>query len=240
MEMKTTAKLVLVACLAIGLAIAFAGCSSAPIVYDKSVPTEQRSTMVINNYTWVFEFNGKKTNWVTSMFSKKSVIIPAGEHALLIGTDNNSREGKVKVTGNFLPGHTYLVGAYIMDSSIYGRIIDETALNFELLPNPTSPSASQFEGKWVDIKNAENQLIFWNNQYILQVNRKDSLRGFFSYDEGTKKIILFRDAYYSKGKWIASIGIAPITCDYNDTAIKDQTTEYRKVAVQTLEAETAR
>ena len=220
-------------CLAIGLVIAFAGCSGAPIVYDKSVPAEQRSTMVINNYTWIVEFNGMHTNWITSMFSKKTVIIPAGEHTLLIGTDNNSREGKVKVTGNFLPGHTYLVGAYISGSSIYGRIVDETALNFELLPNPASPTASPFEGRWVDIKNAENQLIFWNNQYILRVKEKDALRGFFSYNEGTKKIALFRDAYYSKGKWIASIGIEPIICDYNDTAIKDKATEYRKAAEQT-------
>jgi len=226
--MKKCQKLILGLCLAIGLAIAFTGCSSAPTVFDKSVPLEQSSTIRINSYTYVSgNINGTPVEWVTSSFNQKQVIIPAGEHTFRIGTDDNRRQGLVSVTNNFLPGHTYFVIASIIGDKIYGAIIDQGDLNSVLVPDPTSPDASPIEGKWfTTLRNISYEFIFVKDKYVTLINGKPFLMGFFQISGNTVSMLAFAVYDSKKEEWNLHSGGDNFT--YDGTSLKKGQLELRR------------
>jgi len=201
MKMKKCQKLILGVCLVIGLAIVFTGCGSAPTIFDKSVPLEQSSTIIINNYTYVSaNINGKPVEWITTSFNKKEVVIPAGEHYFRIGTDTSRLEGIVSVTHNFLPGHIYFVKAYILAGEIYGEIIDFTGLLGEFIPNSGGSNASPLEGTWrTQVLGKTYDLIFSGDQFVTIINGKYQWRGYFAI-EGNNVTMPLTSEYYGK-KW---------------------------------------
>jgi hypothetical protein len=231
MKMKRRIAIIPVLLLA---ALVVAGCVGAPKVYDKSVPPEQSSTIRINNGTTrITSFDGKSVKWGAG-FTQQQMVIPAGKHSLSVyieyqrSTGSNTvttSYGTVTVENDFLPGHTYFIGAAMStrENKIYGKIIDETALNQELpTPNPTSPNASPLEGIWVNIKDEKYQIIFAGNEYFLLTNGNYLQRGNFSFNGKNGTITL--TAFYSKGKWTGFINIlnnmeGQIT--YNGTTLTD-------------------
>jgi len=230
--MKKCQKLILGVCLAIGLAIAFTGCGSAPVVFDKSVPLEQSSTIRINNYTYVSaNINGKPVEWITSSFNQKQVIIPAGEHTFRIGTDTNRRQGLVLVTKNFLPGHTYFVIASILGSKVYGAIIDEAEFNSALVPDSTSPDASPIEGKWnyTDGKNT-NEFIFAKDTFVRSFNGTPMFKGFFQINGNTGAMLVFANYDSKNEKWrLLASALSGGNLTYNGTSLRWGNFELQKV-----------
>jgi len=233
--MKKIYQVVLVVCLAVGLAIALAGCSSGPNVYDKSVPIEQSSTIKII-WCFVTQFDGVKTGsaWWAAM-NTKQVIIPAGTHTLKLFNKQEgfgtSSWGEVDIKFDFTPGNTYLVFAPLYGHEIKGQIIDETHFNRELTPDPASPNASQFEGKWVSAKNENNQLIVSGDEYIWIDKGVNQMRGYISYDEKKKKVSLSFLAVYYKDRWQIMGGEASNwkNLNFNGTTLMDGKTEFKRV-----------
>jgi len=236
--MKTCSRLIFGVCLAIGLAIAFTACSSAPVVYDKSVPLEQSSTLIIK-LGKITLFNGKKVSWngYNGFSWGQKFIIPAGTHEFILEFEQRSATGKamegvVTMKHEFLPGHSYNVLAAL--TSISGRnamgiIIDEEELQNELKPNSENPDASPFEGKWVDVKDEGNQLILCGSQYIRIYKGKNDIRGFFSYTKNS--VYLHFLAKYAKGMWEIDEGLMQFggaNYVYDGSSLKIGKYEYRK------------
>jgi hypothetical protein len=162
------------------------GCSSTPKenVYDKSVPLEQSSKLIILVNCSVLEFNGKNTdiNWhADNSILSKIMIIPAGTHSLKLYSRNMSYETVFDpITREFLPGHSYVVTAEGIGRSFKAAIVDQADLNYELVPDLTRENASPFEGTWVSIKNEGDRLIFSKKEFFA-LTKKAQLRGTFSY-----------------------------------------------------------
>jgi len=213
--MKKYFKLIFGVCLAIGLAIAFTGCSSAPKAYDPSVPLEQSSTLRIVSCN-VREFDGKFTGggiaWGV-MIGEKQMIIPAGRHTLTLLSRSGRWESTITMTHDFIPGHTYTVS--LESDTAKGAILDETELSRELVPNPASPNASQIEGVWI-AANGE-KYIFANNGYFW-TDKKGSFmhRGTFSLNG--QKINLINQFSSFSGPWYPGTG--PFIIDFNGATIR--------------------
>jgi len=209
--------------LAIGLAIAFIGCSSAPTVFDKSVPLEQSSTlriMACNVREFDGEFTGGGIAWGV-MIGEKQMIIPAGRHTLTLLSRSGRWESTITMTHDFIPGHTYTVS---LDSdTAKGAILDETELSRALVPNPASPNASQIEGVWI-ATNGE-KYIFADNGYFW-INKKGDLmhRGTFSLNG--QRIILINQFTSFFGPWYPGTG--QFIMDINGTTIKSGSREFRR------------
>jgi uncharacterized protein YcfL len=182
-----------------------AGCSSAPKakVYDTSVPLEQSSTLIISESCSVSEFNGVKTGKDWSSFTtftpvEKQVVIPAGTHTLKLHytyyvTTGSGWNLSATTTGQFLPGHIYVVAGYrdTLKSDARLFIFDETEYNRELAPNPASPNATQFEGIWVNTRDAEKRLVFADNQFFYtEKDGKVLSRGMFDINGQTVNFAL--------------------------------------------------
>jgi len=207
--MKNTFRLLLgMSVMVLALGLVFTGCASKPTVYDASVPTEQSSTLKIKA-CWVKEFNGKETNW-GSAFSMKQIIIPAGQHSLLIFNKFENNEGyqvvnyhdEILMHFEFLPNHTYLITMSLnkINKRFTARIIDEASFGYDLVPDTSSPDATPLEGKWVNTKIEGNQLIFAKNEFIFITNGKYYGRGFFYFDGQDVSIPI--SAVYNKDKWV--------------------------------------
>jgi hypothetical protein len=160
------------------------GCSSGPKVFDKTVPLEESSTLVVNRYLSV-EINGVG-DVTTSMFNTAEVIIPAGKKALKVITDNGKWVGTVTTEFDFLPGHKYFLAMYLgkwgdetPEPTV--TIVDEADLNAGLTSNPTGANVSPFEGEWESVTASAGQhLVFSGDQFILSANGKYLARGYWS------------------------------------------------------------
>ncbi|MDR2922913.1 MAG: hypothetical protein LBU85_06195 [Treponema sp.] len=230
--MKRVSKLVLGVCLAIGLAIAFTGCSSAPSapkVFDKTVPLEQSSTIQFQGCS-IVRFDGKE-NYLSPMWSAhnslgiKQVIIPAGTHVLSIyaesaGGSTIYQWESVPMSYEFLPGHTYAIGVQRSYSDFTALIIDHVQLNRELVPDTTRGNASPFEGVW-ESSSKKFQLIFAGDEYMLIYNGRGTFRGNFTYDKsGTNVILTQWGSYYSKEvPWFIYPSPIKVACSYDGTLL---------------------
>lgn len=219
--MKNYLKLVLSVCLAIGLAIAFAGCSSSPIVYDKSVPTEESSILRITNCA-VTEFNGIKlgAQW-NSPLGVKLVQIPAGRHSLQVyqkgGGYGYETWNTVDLTYTFLPGHTYLVFLGTVDMGADLVLFDITLTEAEPKSDLSSPVATQFEGMWINEKDNQ-QWMFFGNEFVTINKGNYVLRGKFSFKSGN--IQASATHTYNKGKWdLLAVPLKVLNASYSDNSI---------------------
>ncbi len=99
------------------------GTERAPFVYDKSVPWEQSSTLVIR-YVYVVSIDRTSvgfSSWGNGTPGSKGfetadfIVIPSGKHILDIyftaGIGQREQQTRISttVTKDFLPGHTYLI-----------------------------------------------------------------------------------------------------------------------------------
>jgi len=237
--MKKCKKVILCVCLAIGLAIAFTGCSSAPTVYDKSIPLEQSSTLIILNGT-ITMFNDNNVIWsgFNGFSWGQKFIIPSGTHEFRLEFTQGSVTGRVMkgettMKHIFLPGHSYnIIGALtsISGSRAMVYVVDEETLQSELTPNPKNPNASPFEGKWVEEKDAGNQIILCEDQYVRILKGKNDIRGFFSYTKNS--VYLNFLARYTKGKWEIDDGLMQFggtNYNYDGSTLKVGKYVYRKI-----------
>jgi hypothetical protein len=178
-----------------------ASCATAK-VYDKSVPLEQSSTLMLANVI-INEFNGKKVLWMD-----RSMIIPADTHSLRLANSENrgtsTEYGMVSMSYTFLAGHTYLVTAPISGGKIIGKITDFTRFYLDFpLPDTNNPDASPFEGEWVYPKNENSRIIFVRDEWAMKYNGKYTARGLVSQDgENALSMIAKYDA--KKEKWVVS------------------------------------
>jgi hypothetical protein len=226
MKMKKYSKLILNVCLAIGLVIAFVSCSSGPTVYDKSVPPEQSSTLVISQCA-ITKFNGASVSPISwnGMTGVKQIQIPAGEHKMEVyqrgGGVGYETHNTVEGTFNFLPNYIYVVYLATVDMGGKFRLVGAPRSTGgisqdELIPDPTSPDASPIEGTWQYNKKG-NEFIFSGNEFIYKMNGKNFLRGTFSIDGDKLTLPLF---YQYKGKkWVEKFG-GIYTMDFSDQGIK--------------------
>jgi len=206
-------------------AVVFVGCSSsAPFVYDTTVPPEQSSTLIIRECQ-VYKFNGTTMsvkNWSAGV-GEKTVIIPAGTHTLEVWSSESSgggtklEYGKVEMTHTFLAGRTYLLTAPIEGGSIKGSITNMPTLTNAVVPNPESPDATPFEGVWVNT-DQKQEWVFANNEFLVKQNGADIYRGMFTYKEN---IVAARVYYmYAFGKWITSRVSPRYDLTYDGTTLK--------------------
>ena len=199
-------------------ALVIAGCSSAPKVYDPSVPLERSSTLILVGTT-VMNFNdkfvGTTPSWMGhNSLGPKQMIIPAGTHTLSIYAEYPSSVGRIlqieyqPITFEFLPGHTCAIQRNSITSNDGVRITDVTELLKEFVPNSNAPDASSVEGKWKTDKD-KSEYIFSGNQFVTLYNGKYQFRGFFSIQDN--KVQVFSVVYYNKGKW----DVYPMVGSYN-------------------------
>jgi hypothetical protein len=184
------------------------GCSSAPTVYDKSVPLEQSSTLILVSCT-VMDFDGKflvlDSNWRGhNSLGPKQIIIPSGTHTFSVYAEYSQSSRILQVqykpfTIEFFPGHTYAVQKNSSTSDEGVRITDITELLKEFVPNSSGSDALLLEGKW-ESDNGNFGYIFSGNQFITFYKKNQGLRGFFSIKDD--KVYLTTLVYYYKGKWI--------------------------------------
>ena len=135
--MKKLIKNLMFLVLLISICNIFAGCSTGPIVYDKSVPLEQSSTLKLLN-VGVDSFNEKNFVWVWGdpnmprpMMDKHVhfVIIPSGTHTLALRQSWHIGDVitsyTVTMTHDFLPGLTYVVTMDPFTAGGIGIIMEE-------------------------------------------------------------------------------------------------------------------
>jgi hypothetical protein len=218
------------------VALLIAGCSSTPktTIYDKSVPLEQSSTLIISAGCSVIEFDGKSTQFSTewqahNSLNAKRMIIPAGTHTLKLYAEvvySGARHmiSSELITREFLPEHSYAAAANAnVGGSFIAVIIDQTALIPELKPDISRSDASPFEGNWVNIQNEEDRMIFSGNEYMVLSKTQGwaTTRGTFSHNSGT--VTLNISFYESKDGWMPwLIDLSP-TFNYNGTTLKGKT-----------------
>jgi hypothetical protein len=205
-------------------ALLIAGCSSGPMVYDKSVPLEKSSTLILRQCA-ITEFNGVKTGVsMNGLAGQKQVQIPAGKHRIQVhqkgGGVGYETWNTVDTTYDFLPGYIYVIflGTVDMGSKLSivgapkftGKVIQN-----ELKPDPASPNASPIEGTWEYRKG--NVFIFANNEFIWRFGGGNKFRGVFSIEENTITLPLFFE--YKGGKWVEKFG-GIFTMDYSGQEIK--------------------
>jgi len=221
-------KLFLSVCLAVGLAIAITGCSSAPKVnvYDNSVPLEQSSTLILWGTT-VMNFDGNfvgnKPSWIGhNGFRPLHIIIPAGKHTFNIYAEYVVGSGRIlqveyePFTVDFLPGNTYAVQKKALTSDDGVSIIDITELIKEFTPNSGGENATPLEGKWVS-NNIKEDYIFSGNQFVTVNNGNYGFRGFFTIKGN--KVQMSNVVYYNKNKWDVYPMVGSYSLDYDGTTL---------------------
>jgi outer membrane murein-binding lipoprotein Lpp len=190
------------------------GCSSAPTVYDKSVPLEQSSNLILVSCT-VMDFDGKflalNSNWrAHSSLGSKQIIIPSGTHTFSVYAEyRQSGSGRILQVQyepfhiEFLQGHTYAVQKNSLTSENGVRITDVTELLKEFVPNSSGSDALLLEGKW-ESNNDKDGYIFSGNQFVTFSGKYQGLRGFFSIKDD--KVHLTTLVYYNRGKekWVVN------------------------------------
>jgi len=123
----------------------FIGCSRPDLgVYDKKVPADQLCTLEIAGSISVTRFNNKKVNWkltigtLTATSDDQTVIkIPQGNHELSVNFwthdswDTRATVDNVKITNNFIAGHTYRLIAIL---TIDGKPVETYSYKAKVLP----------------------------------------------------------------------------------------------------------
>lgn len=175
-----------------------------PTVYDKKVPMEQSSTLILVTCS-VLMFDGKSMGfnkgWQAHNGFPKEVIIPAGTHTLsmyaeYIGAGRISQVTYEPFTHEFLPGRIYAIQKNSITADKGVRMRDVTELFEEFVSNSGGSDASPIEGTWEFDK---QQLIFSGDQFITLNKGKNNTRGFFYIEDNT--VYLPHILYYSGKKW---------------------------------------
>ena len=123
----------------------FIGCERPDLgVYDKKVPADQLCTLEIAGSISVTSFNDKKVNWkltigtLTAKRDDQTVIkIPQGNHELTVNFwthdswDTRATVDNVKITNNFIAGHTYRLIAIL---TIDGKPVETYSYKAKVLP----------------------------------------------------------------------------------------------------------
>jgi hypothetical protein len=141
----------------------FIGCERPDLgVYDKKVPADQLCTLEIAGSISVTSFNDKKVNWkltfgkMTAKSEDQTVIkIPQGNHEMLVNFwthdnwDTNASVSNVKITNNFIAGHTYrLIAILTIDGKqeetySYKAKVLPTSVEFRIIDKGVTPKASE-------------------------------------------------------------------------------------------------
>jgi hypothetical protein len=224
------------------VAVLIAGCGSTPkaTVYDKSVPLEQSSTIIISYPCSVIEFNGKSTalspSWQAHNGGTKLMVIPAGTHTLVLYAETIVSNRKMMyssepIINEFLPGHTYLTMSEARVSDASFQIIDQAILSRELTPDTSRADIYPFEGVWVNIKNEEDRLVFSGNEYMVLSKTKGQMswRGTFSHNSETVTLTVSAMVNLQGLGWMSWMGSSPtIRFIYNGTTLKGKTLLFNK------------
>ena len=134
--------------LALALALLCAGCVTNKVVYDKTVPAEQRAILEFASSLKVTLFDGHKVSWKAGLFTrwyaqglgKVVVTIPAGEHTLTAdywiysesyqGTytvQQSQSTDNISITFDFQPGRTYRMDPSFAGGRVYLEIREAAA-----------------------------------------------------------------------------------------------------------------
>jgi hypothetical protein len=181
--------------------LAVTSCGSAPKVYDKTVPLEQSSTLILNDDVGIIKFNEEKAALMGT------IIIPADSHSWILRFKDRKYDGAV-VTGvtqydismsyTFLPEHTYHVTA----TANGGQVTDVTKFTTDFpTPDTTNPNASPFEGEWVSVQTDRVGLLITKDEWASKLDGKYSNRGIVSYTGGNATLVTMAGYDAKKGKW---------------------------------------
>jgi len=141
----------------------FIGCERPDLgVYDKKVPADQLCTLEIAGSISVTSFNNKKVNWkltigtLTAKSDDQTIIkIPQGNHELTVNFwthdswDTRATVNNVKITNNFIAGHTYrLIAILTIDGKqeetySYKAKVLPTSVEFRIIDNGVTPKVSE-------------------------------------------------------------------------------------------------
>jgi len=191
-----------------------------PKVFDKSVPAEQCSTLIVESSdsalgTQITKFNEKKVSWNPGT----NMLIPAGTHSLQflrkeqrqILVLKTTLSDSTDVTHTFLAGHTYLALAKIIDDSdkthkAYVKIQDVTEAYLDFpMPDRASPDASPFEGEWVGVKGGN--LVFAGGEWAIKADGKFFIRGLVWEGTPASPFMVWLISYDAKkNKWKEELG----------------------------------
>ena len=208
------------------VALLVVSCSSSPNVnvFDKSVPFEESSTLIIVGCS-VFTFDGtsmrSNKDWQAHNSFPKQIIIPAGTHSLSVYAEYSQGSTLLQVSSDpfsydFLPGHSYVVRRNSTTSNKGVNVAEATGIFDEFVPNSGGSDASPLEGKWSN-GNGKYQLFFSGNQFVTAIDGVYQMRGVFSIDDGTVYMPLL--ASYTRGKWIIDARNLTMTLTYNGTSL---------------------
>jgi len=207
--MKKIGFVVGMATMVLSFVVVFVACgSSAPYLYDDTVPLEQSSTLIIGGCQ-VNKFNETKVSsgpnagkWNAAATGDKTVIIPAGVHTLDLWNTGGGGIGNVEVTHTFLAGHTYNVSARIDGGTITGQITDVTKYTTDVpTPDTTNQNASPFEGKWVSVQTDRVGLVIAKDEWASILDGKYSNRGLVLYNGENATLLTMAGYDAKKGKW---------------------------------------
>ena len=225
-------------------ALAVAGCGSAPKVYDKSVPMEQSSTLILNNDVGIIKFNDEKVALMGT------IIIPADSHYWILRYKDRKDDGlritgvtqyDISMTYTFLPEHTYHVTATASGGNATGQVTDVTRFATDFpTPDTTNPNASPFEGEWVSVQTDRVGLIITKDEWASKLDGKYSNRGLVSYTGGNATLVTMAGYNAKKEKWtVYSPSQIQVFLSYSsftqkavikgNTLIVNDRFEYRKV-----------
>jgi hypothetical protein len=141
----------------------FIGCSRPDLgVYDKKVPVDELCTLEIAGSISVTSFNNKKVNWkltfgrLTAWSDEQTIIkIPQGNHEMSVNFwthdryDTYSSVSNVKISNNFIAGHTYRLIAIL---TINGEPVETykgispvlpTSVEFKVINKGVTPKVSE-------------------------------------------------------------------------------------------------
>lgn len=113
------------------MAAMMTSCGVSTLVYDKTVPEDQLSTLVIPMYYTVTSFDAKKVKWRGKIFSNREVKIPVGKHIIGYKYQNMQMSERTQSAqsvnrGNFGDGR--MVNTTTFKSKKYKR---QVTINFE-------------------------------------------------------------------------------------------------------------
>jgi len=188
------------------MAAAVASYGKGPIVFDKSVPADQCSTLMVSAPTGVgvivkiSKFNGKNVSWKPGLTgAPTNVIIPASTHSLRFSCQEERGlslvatmkiTGSIDITHTFLAGHTYFATAEILTDGnnmqgkkVQAYILDITPGRDFVPPNRAAPNASPFEGEWVRSAEVQDvtvpiQLFITGDEWAMKQNGQFTQRGY--------------------------------------------------------------
>jgi len=82
-------------------------------VYDKSVPPEQRCTLIIDKTLYISKFDDKRVSWA-ALSRTKTIQIPEGNHSFVVHyAEYDQSAQNILVSKFFRAGETYEMRAFV-------------------------------------------------------------------------------------------------------------------------------